>query len=141
MTQKILVPVDESTTAQQTIDAVIKNRELLPQEILLLHVVDVHLAHRLVPDIQKSMVHDAAKKSGRRILEKLAEPFRAAGFEPQLRLELGAPGETILKVATEQDVDLVILGRHPGGGGFRDIMFGSVASQVVRALKCPVLLI
>jgi len=140
MTAKILIPVDESETTHQTIQAIIDNKELLPQEILLLHVVDVHLVHRLVPDIQKNMVYEAAEKSGGRILEKLAEIFRDAGFKPELILKLGTPGEMILEVVEEQNVQLVIIGRHTGGGGFRSLIFGSEANHVVRAVKCPVLL-
>ncbi|MDH3454105.1 MAG: universal stress protein, partial [Desulfuromonadales bacterium] len=121
-------------------NAVIANKDLMPREILLLHVVDVQLVHRLVPDIQKNMIYDAAEKSGNRILAKLAKPFQDAGFEPKLLLELGTPEAAILKVVEGQDVQLVIIGRHPGGGGFRDIMFGSVASRIIRAVKCPVLL-
>lgn len=140
MTPRILIPVDESATAQQTIRAVIDHKELMPKEILLLHVVDVQLVQRLVPDIQKSMVYDAAVKSGNRLLANLVKPFQEAGFEPKLILELGTPDIAILKVVEEQDVQLVIIGRHPGSGGFRDIMFGSVASHVIRNAKCPVLL-
>lgn len=141
MLSRILIPVDDSATTQQTISAIIDNRALLPQEIFLLHVVDVHLAHRLVPDIQKNMVHEAAEKSGRRTLEKLAQPFRAAGFEPKLLLELGTPGETIERIVMEQNIQLVIIGRHPSSGKMRDIVFGSVANQVVRSVKCPVVLV
>lgn len=141
MSSRILIPVDESLTAQHTIDAVIANKDLIPQEILLLHVVDVHLAQRLVPDIQKQMVYDSSEKLGQRILQQLAKPFREAGFQPQLRLELGTPAEAILKVIKELNIELVIIGRHPGGGGLRDIMFGSVANQVIREVKCPILLI
>jgi nucleotide-binding universal stress UspA family protein len=117
------------------------NRDLLTGEFLLLHVVDVHLVHRLVPDIQKHMIYAAAEKSGQRILENLAEPLREAGLHPALRLELGTPDATILKVAEEIGCELIILGRHPDGGGLGDIMFGSVASQLVRSVKCPVLLL
>jgi nucleotide-binding universal stress UspA family protein len=141
MPRKILIPVDESETSQQTSQAVIANQELMPEEIILLHVVDVHLVQRLVPDIQKNMVYEAAEKSGKRILNKLAKPFLDAGFAPKLLLELGTPGKSILKIVEEQGVQLVIIGRHPGGGGLRDIMFGSVANYVVHAVKCPVLLI
>ncbi len=140
MKPRILIPIDESETAQHTIDAIIANQDLMPREIMLLHVVDVHLVQRLVPDIQKKMVYEAAEKSGKRILAKLAEPFLAAGFEPQLLLELGPPGKEILKVIAEQQVQLVIIGRHPGGGGFRDMMFGSVANALIRNAKCPILL-
>ena len=141
MSPRILIPVDESPTSQHTIDAVIANRELMPHRVYLLHVADVQLIQRLVPDIQKSMIYSAAEKAGHRLLDKLAERFRDAGFEPQLLLELGAPGAAILKVVEELDIQLLIIGRHPGGGGFRDIMFGSVANYVIRSIKCPVLLL
>ena len=141
MTPRILIPVDESETTQHTIRAVIDNKDLIPREILLLHVVDVHLVQRLIPDIQKNMVYEAAVKSGNRILAKLAEPFQAAGFDPQLLLELGTPEVAILKVVEEQDIQLLIVGRHSGGGGFRDMVFGSVANDLIRAVKCPVLLL
>jgi len=140
MPLRVLIPVDESKTAQKTIQAVIANQDLMPREIFLLHVVDVHLVHRLVPDIQKSMVYESAEKSGNRILKSLAKPFQDAGFEPKLLLELGTPGIAIQKIVENQNIQLVIIGRHPGGGGLRDIMFGSVASYIIRAVKCPVLL-
>lgn len=141
MPPRILIPVDESLTSQHTINAVLANKDLLLQEILLLHVVDVHLAQRLVPDIQKTMVYESSEKLGQRILQQLAQPFREAGIDPQLRLELGTPGEAIVKVIKELKIELVIIGRHPGGGGLRDIMFGSVANQVIREVTCPILLI
>ncbi len=140
MIPRILIPVDESPTSQHTIDAIIANHELMPRRIYLLHVADVQLIQRLVPDIQKNMIYTAAEKAGQRLLDKLAGRFRDAGFEPQLLLELGAPGPKILKVVEELDIQLLIIGRHPGGGGFRDIMFGSVANYVIRSIKCPVLL-
>ncbi|MGK2905076.1 MAG: universal stress protein [Desulfuromonadales bacterium] len=141
MTPRILIPVDESATTEHTISAIIDNKDLVPRELLLLHVVDVHLVRRLIPDIQKSMIYEAAEKSGNRILARLAEPFLEAGFEPKLLLELGTPGAAIVKAVVEQEVQLVIIGRHPGGGGFRDIMFGSVTNHVIRVVKCPVLLL
>ena len=140
MTARILIPVDESETTQQTIKAVIDYEELIPREIILLHVVDVQLVQRLVPDSQKKMIYEAAGKSGRRILENLAKPFRDAGFEPTLILEIGAPTLSILKVVEEQDIQLVIIGRHSGGGELRDVLFGSVANYINHTVKCPVLL-
>jgi nucleotide-binding universal stress UspA family protein len=140
MAPRVLIPVDDSETAKKTIQSVIAKQELIPREIFLLHVVDVHPVQRLVPDIQKNMVYEAANKSGKRILEKLARPFQDAGFEPRLLLKLGNPSIEILKVVEEQSIQRVILGRHPGGGGLRDIMFGSVANYIVHTVKCPVLL-
>lgn len=140
MTPRILIPVDDSATTQHTIEAVVANQDLVPRQLLLLHVVDVQLIQRLVPDIQKNMIYDAAERAGQRLLERLARQFRDAGFEPECLLELGAPGDMIVKAARDQEIQLLIIGRHPGGGGVRDIMFGSVANQVIRSVNCPVLL-
>ena len=141
MSLRILIPVDDSATTQRTTAAVLANPELLPQDLVLLHVVDVQLIQRLVPDLQKSMIYEAAEKSGIRALEKLAQPFTEAGLAPKLLLELGSPEEAIQKVVRQQQIDLVVIGRHPAGGGFRDVMFGSMANSLIRGLKCPVLLI
>ena len=141
MHPRILIPVDDSPTTQHAIETILANSDLLPREFYLLHVVDVQLIRRLVPDIQKTMIYEAAEKAGWRLLEKLAGQFRAAGFEPHLLLELGPPEKSIFKVTEERDIQLLIIGRHPGSGGFRDIMFASVASYVIRSVRCPVLLV
>lgn len=141
MEQKILVPLDDSATAHKTIEGMIRCRERFPNRIHLLHVVDVQSIQRLLPDLQKAMIYDSAKKTGARVLARLAEEFRAAGFDPELHLELGSPGETIEKVAGELEIDLLVIGRHPGGGGLRDILFDSITSHVIRTVKCPLLLL
>jgi len=140
MTPKTLIPVDESETTQQTIHAVIANQELISRDIILLHVVDVHLIQRLLPEMQKQMVYESSIKSGNRILERLAKPFQDAGFEPKLLLELGTPEAAINKVVEEQNIQLVIISRHTGGGKLRDILFGSVANHIVHSVRCPILL-
>lgn len=140
MRPRILLPLDDSTTAQQTIDAVIANQELVPRELHLLHVVDVQMIQRLVPDIQKNMIYDAAEQTGNRLLAKLAGQFQEIGFKPQTHLELGAPGPAIMKVAEDLDIQLIIIGRHSNGGGVRDLLLGSVTNYVIRFSTRPILL-
>lgn len=69
----------------------------------------------------------------------------------QIRLELvdqvkdvttylreGVPSSEILKFAEEYSVDLIVLGTH-GWTGFKHLIMGSTAENVVRMAKCPVL--
>ncbi|PLX88061.1 MAG: universal stress protein [Desulfuromonas sp.] len=140
MNPKILVPVDGSTTSQKTIKAIIEQKERFPKQISLLHVVDIQLAYRMIPDFQLEMVRENARKAGQVLLEKQAEPFREAGFDLQLLLELGSPREVIPRVANDQDFQLLVIGRHPSTGEIRDVLFGSVANYVLHNVKCPVLL-
>lgn len=44
----------------------------------------------------------------------------------------------ILRVAEEQQADLIVLGIH-GRGGFDRLMFGSTTEPIVRRATCPVL--
>jgi nucleotide-binding universal stress UspA family protein len=51
---------------------------------------------------------------------------------------LGAPHAEILRYATEQEIDLIIMGTH-GRGRVAHILMGGVAEHVVRKAPCPVL--
>jgi nucleotide-binding universal stress UspA family protein len=54
------------------------------------------------------------------------------------RMERGEPAPVILGVAEEIGADLIVMGTH-GRTGFRRLLMGSVAEQVVRKAPCPVL--
>lgn len=140
MPARILLPLDDSETSQHTIDCVIKHRDLMPRDVHLLHVVDIQMMQRLVPDIQKKMVYDAAERAGHRTLDKLAGQFRDNNFDPRIHLALGTPGPDIIKSADELAIQLIIIGRHPGSGGMRDVILGSITNYVIRFSPCPVLL-
>ena len=140
MDPKILVPVDGSATAQKTITAIIGQKERFPKKLWLLHVVDVQLAYRMIPDFQLEMVRENARKAGQALLEKQAAILRAAGFETELLLELGSPRQEIPRIANEQEFQLLVIGRHAGTGEIRDVLFGSVANYVLHNVHCPVLL-
>ena len=43
-------------------------------------------------------------------------------------------------INASQDADLVVVGSR-GGGGFSELMLGSVSTQVVHHAKCPVVVI
>ncbi|MEY4514329.1 MAG: hypothetical protein RLZZ450_6451 [Pseudomonadota bacterium] len=50
---------------------------------------------------------------------------------------LGAPAETLLQMCIDYEADLLIVGTH-GRRGLDRWLEGSVAEQVVRAARCPV---
>ena len=50
----------------------------------------------------------------------------------------GPPAATIVQVAEDRAVDLIVLGTH-GRQGLAHLMLGSVAEQVVRTAPCAVL--
>ncbi len=56
----------------------------------------------------------------------------------QRQIESAVPAETILSYATEETVDLVVMGTHGRRGADR-MLFGSVTEEVVRKAPCPAL--
>lgn len=49
-----------------------------------------------------------------------------------------APAQAISEYATENDIDLIVIGTH-GRRGLAHMVMGSVAEKVVRTAPCPVL--
>jgi nucleotide-binding universal stress UspA family protein len=51
---------------------------------------------------------------------------------------VGSPFYEIVRYATEQQIDLIVIGTH-GRGPLGHMLLGSVAEKVVRKAPCPVL--
>jgi len=54
------------------------------------------------------------------------------------RLIAGAPAAAIVELAEQENVDLIVMATH-GRTGLTRVLMGSVAEEVVRKAKCPVL--
>lgn len=137
---KILVPIDDSTTSRNTIDKIIEHRARFPARLTLLHVIDDQLAWRMIPDFQIEMVRENAMKAGETLLGRKAAKLEAAGFNVTRLLKTGPPRQVIPQLANEDGYELLVIGRHAGGGEIRDVLFGSVANYVLHNVSCPVLL-
>jgi nucleotide-binding universal stress UspA family protein len=142
MEPKILIPVDDSLTAQATIEYIIDQRTRFPRTLILLYVINQkQLAYRMIPEFQLDMVKENALKAGKKLLDKYHEQLQEVGFSCDLILETGEPRQVITHIANSQGIDLLVIGRHEGGGEIRDVLFGSVANYVLHNVRCPVLLI
>lgn len=141
MDPKILIPVDDSPTAQKTVELIIAQRKRFPRQLTLLYVINQEqLAYRMIPDFQLDMVKKNAQKSGKALLDRYNAQLREVGFTCELILETGEPRSVITSVANSQGFQILVIGRHEGGGEIRDVLFGSVANHVLHNVRCPVLL-
>ena len=141
MIPKILVPIDDSPTAQKTIDTIIELKDRFSKQLTLLYVINnEQLAYRMIPVFQVDMVKENATRAGRKLLERADAKLKEAGFTNELMLEFGEPRDIITHTANVQGFQLLVIGRHEGGGEIRDVLFGSVANYVLHNVRCPVLL-
>ncbi|TYO94905.1 nucleotide-binding universal stress UspA family protein [Geothermobacter ehrlichii] len=140
MNARILIPIDDSETTEKAVSGFLGNRTRFPDRVTLLHVLEDKLSYRGIPEAHLASIRERARQAGQRFLEQMAERFRKAGFNPELRLESGDPVAVIKKIDAEEEIFLLVMARHEGGGEVSDILFGSVTNAVMHKVKCPMLL-
>jgi nucleotide-binding universal stress UspA family protein len=90
----------------------------------------------VVPD----EVAEAMGEGARKTAAEGVQLARAAGFDAEPLVEVGAPvWARIVKVADEQDAAVVVLGSH-GRSGLSYAAMGSVATAVATHVKRPVMI-
>jgi universal stress protein A len=135
--QTILVPTDFSECSDAALTLAGRLAGIHEAKLVLLH------ASELTGGIEPSMiVHpdgESRPVTAERFLrtsaeEKLrAQAARCLGDVPvHLRVELGRPDESILRVAHGVGADVIVMGTH-GRSGLAHLLVGSVAERVVRA--------
>jgi nucleotide-binding universal stress UspA family protein len=73
-------------------------------------------------------------------LDRIVTGLRATGIRAEGMIRFGAPAHWIAEVARQRSVDLVVTGTH-GRRGLARLWYGSVAEQVLRRSRTPVLIV
>ena len=88
-------------------------------------------------------VEDVDAKAREDIGAKIRNSYTAKipeGIEYTLRTETGKAEQKILETASEEEADLIVLGRG-SRGGITTLFFGKITEHVARRAECPVLII
>jgi nucleotide-binding universal stress UspA family protein len=138
----ILIPLDGSEAAEQTIPVARVLGEPLVARITLLRVTSP-LALQLSSDPADGYPLADPTSMGRRAavhyLNRVAAPLRREGLTVDVRVvEQLSPAPAIVDFAKTHAVDLVVL-TTTGGGSIRRVLLGSVADHVIRKGETPVL--
>lgn len=143
MFERILVPLDGSTRAEQALPIAEHIARAVKGSIVLLQVVDTlnrfgAYSPGSAAFLQAQMEKDRANAAS--YLARLATSDEFKGIETRIAVFSGQPALSILDVVQEQKIDLVVLCSH----GYRNVkrwILGSVAQKIVRQSSAPVLLI
>lgn len=143
MYQRILVPVDGSSTSGHALQEACKLARQLGAQLELVYVIDDIRLMNADSYINYAEMTEALKSSGNRVLAQAHAKARQSGIEAEVKL-LEAGGDRIASVIVEEarswPADLIVIGTH-GRSGFSRVVFGSVAEGVVRTAHIPVLLL
>jgi nucleotide-binding universal stress UspA family protein len=139
--KRILYPTDFSTTARQALTHALFLAEQYQAELHLLHAVVLHEYDPNDPEHHfpepKELLKRMFEIADSEIMELLEEQHGALEIHEAKRKGFAA-GEVILDYAAEIDADLIVMGTHGRRGAAR-LLLGSVAAEVVRRAKCPVM--
>ncbi len=144
--KKILCPTDFSEPSQCGLRMANEMAGRFDTEVVVLNV-HKPIPHLPTPRMQASdITFDVSayeKHVAEDALENLAT-LSGAIFDDEVNVRhevrMGRPSHEILKFAEEEGVDAIFIATH-GRTGLKHIMFGSVASFVVRRAPCVVMTI
>lgn len=145
MYQRILVPIDGSSTSQRGLEEAIRLAKLTQGRLRLLHVLD-ELSFALAMDAYSGYAGDwlgVLRQEGTRLLEQAKATAAAAGVEADVLLCDNFKGSVHQQVNAEAGnwpADLIVLGTHGRRGIGRAVM-GSSAEHILRYAPVPVLLV
>jgi nucleotide-binding universal stress UspA family protein len=84
--------------------------------------------------------HPRAEATHSELLDPIATRLTEQGLQPKQVIRVGDPRREILKEAETLDRPLILLASH-GRGGLSRVVFGSVASGLLRAARGPILIV
>jgi nucleotide-binding universal stress UspA family protein len=144
MYQRILVPIDDSVTAQHGLAEAIQLAVDQHAQIRVVHVLsDAYLTAPLVNTLPADQAIQSLQRAAAVLLEHAAAAARTAGVGAETALiehQRYQIGDAIVKEAEHWQADLIVMGTH-GRRGLTRAVLGSDAEYVVRHTPVPVLLV
>jgi nucleotide-binding universal stress UspA family protein len=137
MYRRILVAVENSTADRTILAHVAALARLTGAALLLVHVADGWAARYFD---QLKLRESEEMKSDRAYLDRIAGELIAQGLTADTYLAMGDPATELIKVAEEQEVDLIAMSTH-GHRFLADVIHGTTADRVRHLVKVPVLLL
>lgn len=142
--RKILLPTDFSGCANYALPYAATIARATNAQIICVHVVEPVVPAvgytGLADPMPIADISEQLEDSAERQLPKLAESEECTGLNVEEVIVHGDAAAEIVRVASEQEVDLIVISSH-GRTGFGRIIFGSTAESVVRHASCPVLVV
>jgi nucleotide-binding universal stress UspA family protein len=154
--KSILVPLDGSALAEQTLPYVRMLATLLGAKVHLLRVVAEEEKEDLVASnaavlyevgaveapmpAREMRIWDMLRQHAEGYLDDQAMRLRQGGLHVDVHVQVGSPADTIVEVAEHTDADLIAMATH-GYSGIKRWALGSVTDKVVQATTTPVFVV
>lgn len=140
----ILVPVDESPISYAAVEQALALARELKSEVTVMSVISVDPFkgvdfYKVAPAITDYFMQ--AEENAQLRLKDIERLFVRDGVSVNTKVIRGvAASEGIMAIANEVSADLIIMGSH-GHTGFKKMVLGSVAQNVLTQSHIPVLIV
>ena len=147
MYEKILVPTDGSTVAENAVEHALDIAEQYGAEVHALYVVDVDSMSLALGAEQLDRIEtgrfdemDEVKSKADEATGYVADRAGERGLGAVEHVSSGRPYEKVASYAEGNDIDLVVMGSH-GRSGIKRALLGSVTERTLRETHVPVLVV
>ncbi len=138
MFRRVLVGYDGSHPARRALQVALDLAQRYQAAVIALAVVRPPEFAELEAEVDAALVE--ARGPLAEAFRWAREQARQAGVQLHLRTQVGHPAEVLVRVAREEGVDLIVLGRR-GLTPVQRWMLGSVSERVLRYAHCPVMVV
>ncbi|PCJ49271.1 MAG: hypothetical protein COA73_18825 [Candidatus Hydrogenedentota bacterium] len=136
--KKVMCPVDFSSLSEEALPAAADICRRFEASLLLFHVVDSRIEYPMLMSNTSMPMEAHLNETSIVLLEKIQASL--SDIETNIQVVMGVPGKEIIRVADEENIDLVIMPTH-GRQGLSHVLLGSTAEKVATQAPCPVLTI
>ncbi|HEY2512413.1 MAG TPA: universal stress protein [Polyangiaceae bacterium] len=139
--KRVLVPIDFTETSDKAFDFALELAERFGASVTAMHAYEIPVIG--FPDGALVATVDIAtriQESGRKGLDAAVAARASRGVPIDSVLREGPAWEEIRALAEEMPADIIVIGTH-GRRGIARALLGSVAENVIRTTKVPVLTI
>ena len=138
--ETVLVATDFSETADLAVGHAAALAKRRGARLILVHghTMGVYWVGPSKPITIPTTYEEEVLRSTRERLEETAERIRERGIEVEAKLVSASGTEAVLYVANDVDADLIVTGTR-GHTGFKHLLLGSTAEEIVRLSHRPVL--
>lgn len=147
--KKILIPIDGSKSSQKAAEKAVAISKLLNAELTFITVVNLPSEDKYSyfgmsvenafdanrKEMLKKLIHEET-----RMLDIIVRNLDYGDLRITKKIVTGKAAEEIVKLATDENFDLIVMGRR-GFSNFERFFIGSVTQKVISAATCPVMII
>jgi nucleotide-binding universal stress UspA family protein len=138
--EHILFPTDFSEGSFHALPYAVDLARNYNAKLYVLHIIydiakatESHIPHISADELYKELNEWAIKEIDTCCIEEIRSLP-----DVEKKVVKGIPYEEIIKFASDNEIDLIVMGTY-GRAGFERFVFGSTAEKVVRRAPCPVL--